>query len=141
MKSINLTRIRKSDPQLRGWMAAHYSAPKGFVGRQLIYLVLVDGIAYGAVVAGSATRFLPGREEFFGCSIPLNNIVNNTFFHIEKQGGGILAATSLRVLSRPGAKPSWRTGPPIMGISCWVGKRWLSCPASERFTSVMDGMR
>jgi hypothetical protein len=33
------------------------------------------------IVAGSATRFLPGRPE----GILLNNIVNNIFYHIEKQ--------------------------------------------------------
>ncbi len=68
-------------------MAVHYSAPKGFVGRQLIYKVVVDGVCYGATAAGSATRFLPGRTDFFGREIPLNNLVNNTFFHVEKQGG------------------------------------------------------
>lgn len=88
MKStIDLIRIKKSDHQLQRWMAKHYSAPKGFVGRQLIYRVSVDGVIYGAIAAGSATRFLPGREAFFGRSIPLNNMVNNTFFHIEKQCG------------------------------------------------------
>lgn len=87
MKSIELIRIPKSDPQLQKLMAAHYSAPKGFVGRQLVYRVSVDGIIYGATTAGSATRFLPGREAFFGGVIPLNNLVNNTFFHIEKQNG------------------------------------------------------
>ena len=84
---IVLVRIPKSDPDLRGWMAAHYSAPKGFVGRQLVYKVFVNGICYGATAAGSATRFLPGRAVFFGREIPLNNLVNNTFFHIEKQSG------------------------------------------------------
>lgn len=59
----------------------------GFVGRQLIYRISVDGIVYGAISAGSATRFLPGRVEFFGSSVPLNNLVSNTFFHIEKQNG------------------------------------------------------
>lgn len=43
----------------------------------------VDGIDYGAIAAGSATKFLPGRNEFFG-QVELNNIVNNIFFHIEK---------------------------------------------------------
>ena len=68
-------------------MANHYSEPKGFVGRQLIYKVQVSDIVYGAIVAGSATRFLPGRKDFFQQEIPLNNLVNNTFFHIEKQNG------------------------------------------------------
>jgi len=80
-----LQRISKSDPQLRAWMANHYSAPKGFVGRQLIYKIVVAGVCYGAIAAGSATRFLPGRTEFFKREVPLNNLVNNTFFHIEKQ--------------------------------------------------------
>jgi hypothetical protein len=84
---IILTRIPKSDPDLRGWMAVHYSAPKGFVGRQLIYKIFVGNVCYGATVAGSATRHLPGRTDFFGQEFPLNNLVNNTFFHIEKQNG------------------------------------------------------
>lgn len=82
-----LVRIPKSDSGLRTWMASHYSAPKGFVGRQLIYRVQFAGVSYGAIAAGSATRFLPGRADFFGREIPLNNLVNNTFFHIEKQNG------------------------------------------------------
>ncbi len=86
-KEIVLTRITKSDSQLQRWMSTHYSAPKGFVGRQLIYQISVEGIIYGATAAGSATRFLPGREAFFKRTIPLNNLVNNTFFHIEKQNG------------------------------------------------------
>ena len=84
---LDLIRITKSDPQLREWMAVHYSQPKGFVGRQLIYRIEVDGTVYGATAAGSATRFLPGRQEFFGCVLPLNNLVSNTFFHVEKQAG------------------------------------------------------
>jgi hypothetical protein len=87
MKKIELHRISKSDKDLKAWMSVHYSAPRGFVGRQLIYKIIVDGVTYGATVAGSATRFLPGRKEFFGLQIPLNNLVNNTFFHIEKQDG------------------------------------------------------
>lgn len=84
---IALRRISKSDPDLKVWMANHYSEPKGFVGRQLVYKIWVNGACYGATVAGSATRFLPGRDKFFETKIPLNNLVNNTFFHIERQGG------------------------------------------------------
>lgn len=79
---IELRRISKADEDLKGWMAEHYSAPKGFVGRQLIYKVSCGAEVFGAIVAGSATRFLPGREDFFECDLPLNYIVNNTFFHI-----------------------------------------------------------
>lgn len=81
---IELTWVPKSDPLLREMMAIHYSAPKGFVGRQLVYRVSVAGIIYGFIAAGSATKFLPGRTDFFG-AVPLQNLINNTFFHIEKQ--------------------------------------------------------
>lgn len=76
---MNLIKISKSDTDLWRWMVEHYSAPKGFVGRQLIYKIDHEGTVFGAIVAGSATRHLPGRET----TIPLNNLVNNTFFHIK----------------------------------------------------------
>jgi hypothetical protein len=85
-RHVFLQRVSKSDPQLRAWMADHYSKPGGFVGRQLIYKVWFGKTAYGAIVAGSATKHLPGRKSVLG-DLPLNNIVNNTFFHIEPAGG------------------------------------------------------
>ena len=70
-------------------MAVHYSQPKGFVGRNICYAVLHDGLYYGSIVGGSATLHLPGRDEYFGLgtSLSLNNLVNNIFFHVEKVGG------------------------------------------------------
>jgi len=79
---ITLERVSKSDLGLKVLMARHYSQPKGFVGRQLIYAIWVDGVGYGAIAAGSATLHLPGRSEFLDAS-NLDAIVNNTFFHIE----------------------------------------------------------
>lgn len=64
-------------------MAIHYSKPKGFVGRSICYAITVDGICYGTIAGGSATRHLPNREIIVG----LNNGVNNIFFHIEKVNG------------------------------------------------------
>lgn len=78
---VGLRRITKADSRLREMMRDHYSQPGGFVGRQLIYAVEVHGVMIGAIAAGSATRFLPGRESFFG-RLPLNNLVNNTFYHV-----------------------------------------------------------
>lgn len=66
-------------------MVIHYSQPKGFVGRNICYAVWFEDILYGHIVGGSATRFLPGRNEFFGKDFSLNNIVNNIFYHIEKK--------------------------------------------------------
>jgi hypothetical protein len=68
-------------------MAHHYSQPGGFVGRNICYAVLFDGRYYGGIVGGSATKHLPGRAaelEPYAGACALNNIVNNIFFHIEK---------------------------------------------------------
>ena len=68
-------------------MAIHYSQPKGFVGRNICYAILFDGVRYGSIVAGSSTLHLPGRFEFLGLDRShLNNIINNIFFHVEKIG-------------------------------------------------------
>lgn len=69
-------------------MERHYSQPKGFVARLLLYGIICDGVRYGAIAAGSSTLFLPGRNEFFGIDRNrLNQVANNTFFHIEKING------------------------------------------------------
>lgn len=70
-------------------MARHYSKPKGFVGRNICFAVTVGGVRYGSIVGGSATRFLPGRDQFLGyCALEyLNNIINNIFFHVEPVDG------------------------------------------------------
>lgn len=82
--SIELLPIKKSESHLRIEMAAHYSKPRGFVARSIIYAIIVSGVRYGSIAAGSAVLHLPGRNEFFKPLPPLNNIVNNTFFHVEK---------------------------------------------------------
>jgi hypothetical protein len=69
-------------------MKRHYSKPKGFVGRNLCYAVFYDTYYYGHIVAGSATKNLPGRHEFLGTTHKdLNNIINNIFYSVEKYEG------------------------------------------------------
>jgi hypothetical protein len=80
---IELVVTKRTDPRLLLRMRDHYSHPRGFVGRNICYAVLCDGVYYGHIVAGSATRFLPGRDEFFG-KRALNNVVNNIFFDVSK---------------------------------------------------------
>lgn len=65
--------------EIKELMAIHYSAPKGFVGRQLVYRIIHDDKCYGAIAFGSTTRCLPGRDLPF----TLNEGMNNIFFHIE----------------------------------------------------------
>jgi hypothetical protein len=72
----------KGDPEVKYLMSIHYSQPKGFVGRQLVYKVFDDETFLGAIVGGSATLHLPNRNEFFGEKFNLNKIINNTFFHL-----------------------------------------------------------
>jgi hypothetical protein len=103
MMNIVLQEVGKLEPRLKIHMEDHYSKPKGFVGRSICYLVFVDGRWYGSIVAGSATKFLPGRKEFFG-EIDLKNIVNNVFYHVEKLEGryplGSFTAKVLREFRR-----------------------------------------
>lgn len=83
---LTLQIVNKNHVGLREKMAVHYSAPKGFVGRSICYEVLWDEESYGFIVAGSATLHLVGRDKIlFG--VPLNNIVNNIFFHVEPHNG------------------------------------------------------
>lgn len=85
-----LQRITRTDNRILSDMSVHYSQPKGFVGRNICYAVLFDDVYYGAIVAGSATRFLPGRNEFlkkFEGWYGLNNIINNIFYHVEPKNG------------------------------------------------------
>lgn len=79
---IELIKSKKSDPDIQYLMSIHYSQPKGFVGRQIIYKIFQEGEFVGAIGAGSATMHLPNRNEFFGDKFDLNKIINNTFFHL-----------------------------------------------------------
>lgn len=86
-----LERIKRTDPRILADMAVHYSSTGGFVGRNICYAIIHDGTYYGAIVGGSATLHLVGRDEFFEIEKTvkkqtLRRIVNNIFFHIEKRG-------------------------------------------------------
>ncbi len=89
---IELRRVKRTYPELVADMAVHYSQPKGFVGRNICYAIVCDGVYYGAIVAGSSTLHLVGRDEFFGIrkaekKAALRCVVNNIFYHIEKRNG------------------------------------------------------
>ena len=78
---IRLDPIKRTDSRLLENMEVHYSQPKGFVGRNICYAVMVENQYYGGIVGGSTPKHLAGRNLPFPYS--LNNIVNNLFFHIE----------------------------------------------------------
>jgi len=99
---LRLVEIKRTEPKLLLDMSNHYSQPKGFVGRNICWAVYFSDRCYGHIVAGSATRFLPGRAEFMqqeGIRCCLNNIVNNIFFHISPgENGYPIRNFSTRVL-------------------------------------------
>lgn len=61
---IKLVLVKRTYPKLLRDMSVHYSKPKGFVGRNMCYAIYWRNIYMGAIVAGSATRHLPGRANF-----------------------------------------------------------------------------
>ncbi len=80
---ISLTVTKRTDLRLLKRMINHYSQPKGFVGRNICYAIEFENQYYGHIIAGSATRFLPGRNEFLEMSLSdLNCVANNIFFNI-----------------------------------------------------------
>lgn len=103
---LELVRIKRTDARLLRDMEGHYSAPKGFVGRNICYAVMFDGVYYGGIVGGSATRFLPGRGEI----TDLNRVVNNLFFHIEPRDGYPVRNFGQKVLAafRDKIEADWR---------------------------------
>lgn len=87
---LSLVEVKRTYPALVQNMVNHYSKPKGFVGRNICYAILFDDVYYGAIVGGSATKHLAGRNSFFhqhGVRFELNNVVNNIFYHVEKRNG------------------------------------------------------
>ncbi len=91
---VSLEKIKRTDSRLLADMAVHYSNPGGFVGRNICYAVMHNGIYYEAIVGGSATLHLVGRDEFFRIDgqdkerkkSALRSVVNNIFYHLEKRG-------------------------------------------------------
>jgi len=85
---LELRQTKRTDEQLLLRMENHYSRPRGFVGRNICYAIFYDSIYYGHIVAGSATRFLPNRNEFLGITIKdLNKVINNIFFNVSPTNG------------------------------------------------------
>lgn len=89
---LKLEKIKRTDLRLLKDMEVHYSQPKGFVGRNICYAITVNSIYYGAIVGGSSTLHLVGRDAFFSLTREnkqhrLRQIVNNLFYHIEKKNG------------------------------------------------------
>lgn len=85
---IKLEQVKRTHPILINNMQNHYSNPKGFVGRNICYLIIYQDTIYGTIVGGSSTLHLAGRDEFFNISKEnkkdkLLTIVNNIFFHIQ----------------------------------------------------------
>jgi len=85
---IILKKTKRTDKRLLERMKNHYSQPKGFVGRNICYAIYYNDLYYGHIVAGSATRYLPGRNSFLGVSLKdINKVINNIFYNISPING------------------------------------------------------
>lgn len=127
---LSLILIKRTDPRILADMAIHYSQPKGFVGRNICYAVMVGDTYYGAIVGGSSTLHLVGRDEFFGLTKEikkqaLKQIVNNIFYHIEKKNGRYpirnMVSTVLQMFRRTVAR-DWKTkyGDEVIGFESLI---------------------
>jgi len=85
-------------------MSIHYSHPKGFVGRQIIYKIFEDDKFVGAIVGGSATLHLPNRNEFFGDKFYIGGIINNTFYHLTEHNDKNLGTKVLKIFRQQAVK-------------------------------------
>src|SRR3990167_11325583 len=123
--NIILLQTKRTDPRLLERMKIHYSNPKGFVGRNICYAIFYDSIYYGHIVAGSATRFLPNRNEYFGITLKqLNNIINNIFFNISgKYPIRNFTSKVVKEFTRR-ATPHWKTkyGDDVIGFETLIEK-------------------
>lgn len=85
---IRFETTKRTDQRLLARMERHYSQPKGFVGRNICLAVLFNETYYGHIVFGSATRFLPGRNEALGITLAtLNLVASNIFYNVSKVDG------------------------------------------------------
>jgi hypothetical protein len=110
-------------------MAIHYSQPKGFVGRNICYLVKFGEVVYGSIVGGSSTLHLVGRDEFFGLTREnkkpaLLQIVNNIFYHVEPRDGYPTRNFTMKVLKmfRKAVAKDWeeKYGDKVLGFESLV---------------------
>lgn len=156
---LTLNVIKRSNTSLVDNMKIHYSQPKGFVGRNICYMVTYNGVCYGHIVGGSATMHLPGRNEYFG-NAPLNSLVNNIFFHIEKQGDDYpirnFAQKTIK-LWRFRVSQDWKLkyGDNVVGFEtlvepprtgeCYLRDKWVYTGTTKGFTckrpALQDGMK
>lgn len=86
--SLVLERVKRTDERYQEFRNRHYVDNKGAIGRQLHYLIYVDGDLIGIISGGSAVYRTEHRDKFFGIT-DLNReeliqkIINNTVFRIE----------------------------------------------------------
>jgi hypothetical protein len=90
MNIIELKIVNGFSSALRRAMQRHYSHPGGFVGRRIVYEVWCNNRRWGWITSQSATKNLPGRDRFLKrrASRILNRIINNGFFHLDRDLSG-----------------------------------------------------
>jgi hypothetical protein len=145
---IVLQPVKRTDSLLLKYMAVHYSAPKGFVGRNICYAITYAGKNYGYIVGGSATLHLIGRDKLLN-GIPLNNIVNNIFYHavpIDKKYPLRNFTTKVLALWREQIRKDWQNkyGDEVKGFEtlvelprtgeCYRRDGWINVGQTKGYT-------
>jgi len=79
---IELKLTKQNDELARYYISNHYTKPRGFIGRNVTYLIVVNDCICGVIVGGSTSLHLLNRKNFFGdCDI--QDIINNRLFRLE----------------------------------------------------------
>jgi len=77
-----LVSVPKSHPLFVKWFIEHYPKSKGIVGRQLNYLIYLDGMPIGIIGGASPPLHFKKFEEFFGANVSEMQYLNNNVFRI-----------------------------------------------------------
>jgi hypothetical protein len=111
---ITLVRTPFDNPFVQLLWRQHYVGSKGTVGRQLHYLIYFDGVAVGAISAGSAMFAHKKRDRILGVSKPeqqagVRHIVNNTMFRLIRPKDAMPRATDVLKVFRKVVIKDWIT--------------------------------
>ena len=113
-EGINLHPVPFNNPYIQMLWREHYVGSKGTVGRQFHYIVYYNGLAVGAISAGSAVFAHKKRDTILQVTQEekqggLRNIVNNTMFRLTRPPNEAPLATEVLSLWKERVEIDWAT--------------------------------
>jgi hypothetical protein len=82
-KELCLIKVKKSHKLFVKWYIEHYPKSKGIVGRQINYLIYLNGTPVGIISASSPPRNYKKFRQYFGVTNDQSFVNNNVFRLIE----------------------------------------------------------